>query len=101
MLAGDKNRSRIAMKQCETCGNNYDKCFEVVVGGKSHAFDSFECAIHALAPTCQHCGCRILGHGVEENGRIFCCAHCARGIGATDLKDRAEFSVETPGANTP
>jgi hypothetical protein len=44
----------IYMPKCETCGNDYDKAFEVIMAGKSHAFDSFECAIHALAPTCPH-----------------------------------------------
>jgi hypothetical protein len=24
--------------------------------------------IHAIAPTCAHCGCRIIGHGVEVGG---------------------------------
>jgi hypothetical protein len=51
-------------------------------------FDSFECAITALAPTCAHCGCRVIGHGVEiGTGEIFCCAHCADH--AKGLKDRA------------
>src|SRR5690606_38238231 len=36
--------------QCEVCGNDYDKPLEIVVNGISHYFDSFECAIHALAP---------------------------------------------------
>jgi hypothetical protein len=27
--------------------------------------------IHAIAPTCTHCGCRIIGHGVEAGGRGF------------------------------
>ena len=76
------------MANCETCGNEYDKAFEVIVAGKSHVFDSFECAIQALAPSCPHCGCRIIGHGVEKEGQIFCCVHCARGKGATELKDR-------------
>jgi hypothetical protein len=39
-----------SMARCEVCGNDYDKSFEVTVGGASHVFDSFECAIHALAP---------------------------------------------------
>lgn len=30
------------MAQCEVCGNEYDKAFEVVMGGTSHTFDSFE-----------------------------------------------------------
>ena len=77
------------MGKCEVCGNEYDKSFEVISSGKPHTFDSFECAIHALAPTCPECGCKIIGHGVEESGRIYCCVHCARGNGKTALKDRA------------
>jgi hypothetical protein len=73
---------------CELCGNDYDKAMEVTVGGESHTFDSFECAIHVLAPHCAHCDCRIVGHGLEADGRIFCCAHCARESGATGLADR-------------
>ena len=76
------------MAKCETCGNDYDKAFEVIMAGKSHTFDSFECAIHMLAPTCPHCECRIIGHGVEKQGKIFCCAHCASEGGVTELKDR-------------
>lgn len=66
------------MTRCDTCGNDYDKTFEVHFGGGRHVFDSFECAIHKLAPQCAHCGCRIVGHGVEEAGAMYCCAHCAR-----------------------
>jgi hypothetical protein len=77
------------MAKCEVCGNEYDKTFEVSRNGESHTFDSFECAIHAMAPECAHCGCRIIGHGVESNGSIFCCANCAREVGATALQDRA------------
>jgi nitrite reductase/ring-hydroxylating ferredoxin subunit len=77
------------MATCEVCENEYDKAFEVIVAGKHHTFDSFECAIHALAPVCPHCNCRIVGHGVEADGKIFCCVHCARTAGKTQLKDRA------------
>ena len=76
------------MARCETCGNEYDKAFQVVVGGKSHTFDSFECAIHKLAPTCKHCGIRIIGHGLESNGTFYCCDHCAATSGVKGLKDR-------------
>lgn len=76
------------MSQCEQCGNEYDKAFEVNMSGKRHVFDSFECAIAALAPTCQHCGCRIVGHGVETHGSMYCCAHCAREAGVQDMRDR-------------
>jgi Rieske Fe-S protein len=77
-----------AVAICEVCGNDYDKAFEVRRNGGTRVFDSFECAIHALAPVCEHCGCRVIGHGVETDGRIFCCAHCASAVGATGLTDR-------------
>ena len=76
------------MARCESCGNDYDKTFEVRMHGESHTFDSFECAIHALAPTCGHCGIRIIGHGIEADGRFYCCAHCARHSGVTEAVDR-------------
>ena len=74
---------------CETCGNDYDKAFQVTLNGSTHTFDSFECAIQALAPTCPHCGTHVVGHGVEKDGTIFCCAHCAKQEGVTQLRDRA------------
>ena len=77
------------MPSCDVCGNEYDKAFRVTQGGKTMTFDSFECAIHALAPRCAHCGCRILGHGVEAGNNIYCCAHCARHSGAQGISDRA------------
>ena len=76
------------MPRCETCGNDYDKSFEIVMDDRSHTFDSFECAIHALAPTCDHCGCRIVGHGVEDRSGMFCCAHCAQEAGVAGARDR-------------
>ena len=76
------------MARCDVCGNDYDKSFEITMQGSTRTFDSFECAIHALAPTCSHCGCRVLGHGLEDDGRIFCCAHCAQESGVADLRDR-------------
>ena len=54
------------MARCEQCGNDYDKSFEVTMGGRTMIFDSFECAIQALAPVCPSCGTRIIGHGVEH-----------------------------------
>lgn len=66
------------MSTCDTCGNDYDKTFTVTKGGETRTFDSFECAVTLIAPECAHCGCRVLGHGVEADGTIYCCAHCAR-----------------------
>ncbi|QJE95670.1 hypothetical protein [Luteolibacter luteus] len=78
------------MKTCECCGNAYDKCFDVTMNGKTHSFDSFECAIQTLAPKCAHCGCRIMGHGVEgERDDMYCCAHCARASGVEGVVDNA------------
>ena len=81
------------MAECEVCGNDYDKAFEVHVGDSAHVFDSFECAIYALAPTCGHCGCRIVGHGVEAGGQIFCCAHCAHSEGREGIVDRSDLDA--------
>ncbi len=77
------------MSRCETCGNDYDKTFDVTMSGERHTFDSFECAIQMLAPNCEKCGVRIVGHGVEAHGRVFCCAACARGAGEKGVQDRA------------
>ena len=76
------------MAKCEVCGNDYDKAFEITSAGARHTFDSFECAIHALAPSCEHCHCKVVGHGVEVAGRIYCCAHCAKTMTSADVKDR-------------
>ena len=76
------------MARCEVCGNDYDKSMEIRVGGSAHTFDSFECAIHALAPECEHCGCKIVGHGVESEGHFYCCAHCAHKAGVMQVQDR-------------
>lgn len=76
------------MATCEFCGNEYDKTFEVMMAGTRHVFDSFECAIQTLAPSCNHCGVTIIGHGVEANGIMFCCAHCASQEGVEALRDR-------------
>jgi Rieske Fe-S protein len=78
------------MAVCEVCGNDYDKSMEISVAGANHVFDSFECAIHALAPRCEHCGCVVIGHGHEADGRFFCSAHCAAQEGFDRLMDRAD-----------
>ena len=86
---GQPFKEEFAMAKCDACGNDYDKSFQVVARGKTHTFDSFECAIHTLAPTCAHCGMRIIGHGLEKSGRMFCCDHCAEQAGVKELRDRA------------
>ncbi|MDX6739962.1 hypothetical protein [Actinocorallia sp. A-T 12471] len=79
------------MAKCEVCGNDYDLAFEVHTQGAVHVFDSFECAISKLAPICEHCKCRVIGHGVEVDRHWYCCAHCARasqGAAASQIRDR-------------
>jgi hypothetical protein len=75
------------MARCETCGNEYARPITVSVNGKSHQYDSFECAIQALAPTCRNCGTRIIGHGVESGMHVYCGASCARHGGEHGLVD--------------
>jgi len=77
------------MKTCECCGNTYDKAFEISIGGTTHVFDSFQCAIQILAPRCLHCKVPIIGQGMEARGQYFCCAHCARQVGIREVADRA------------
>jgi len=75
-------------KECEVCGNDYDRPMEITLDGETHVFDSFECAVHALAPTCAHCNCRILGHGMQVDDTFYCCAHCAEASGVAGMADR-------------
>jgi Rieske Fe-S protein len=77
------------MPKCDVCGNDYDKTFQITQAGRTLTFDSFECAIHAMAPSCAHCGCRIIGHGAEHDGKIYCGADCAKNSGVAGMRDRA------------
>lgn len=71
------------MRYCDMCGQECRTYFEVSIGSDprvTYTFDCFECAIQRLAPVCDRCRCRVLGHGVEVGLRsgatIFCCAPC-------------------------
>jgi hypothetical protein len=77
------------MAVCETCGNDYAQAFTVSRDGERWTFDSIECAASKLAPHCAQCGCRVLGHGLEQEGTVYCCAHCARRAGHDALVDSA------------
>jgi Rieske Fe-S protein len=77
------------MAVCDVRGNDYDKAFTLVQGQRKGVFDSFECAIHAFAPRCEHCGCTIIGHGAESDGSFYCCAHCAKKAGVRGIDDRS------------
>jgi hypothetical protein len=59
------------MAKSETCGNDYDKAFQVTMNGTAHTFDSFECAIHALAPTCANCRIHIVATGSKKKAPFF------------------------------
>lgn len=76
------------MAICEVCGNDYYLAFQVTTAGAVHTFDCFECAIHKLAPVCDTCGVRVIGHGVERLGAFYCCANCARAAGETGARDQ-------------
>lgn len=75
------------MGTCATCGNEYEGTFRLVKDGREYDFDSFECAIHKLAPDCRQCGVRVIGHGVQHGETIYCSAHCAHQAGDTQLVD--------------
>lgn len=67
------------MATCSTCGNDYEATFHVRTHqGEEFDFDSIECAAARIAPQCAHCGCTILGHGVQAGSTVYCCAHCAK-----------------------
>jgi phage terminase large subunit GpA-like protein len=87
------------MARCEVCGNDYYMSFEVVTAGSRHVFDSFECAIHKLAPICAHCGCKIVGHGIEAKDNIFCCASCSERSGQHGAVDN--ILTTQPTGSTP
>jgi hypothetical protein len=95
LIPGDAKEGR-EMTRCEQCGNEYDKSFQVVFQGRARTFDCFECAIQSLAPTCRHCGCKIVGHGVEAEGNFYCCASCARLHGVAGLRDRLDATISVP-----
>ena len=80
------------MAICKVCGNDYPHTFEIVRGAQRMIYDCFECAIHDFAPTCSHCQCRIIGHGIAAGEELFCCANCARMRGVKDVADNAGMS---------
>ncbi len=82
------------MTRCEVCGNDYELAFTVETrDGARHVFDSFACAIHRMAPICEHCRVQIIGQGVEVDGHWFCGAHCARAEGKVGIVDKIGSAV--------
>jgi hypothetical protein len=43
-----------------------------------------------MAPTCDHCQTRIIGHGIEAGDAMYCCAHCAEASGVQGARDHVE-----------
>lgn len=74
--------------ECEVCGHESEDAFEVVRHVGRHTFDTFECAIYALAPQCANCGVRVMGHGVSDDDHTFCCSHCAEAGPRKEAKAR-------------
>jgi hypothetical protein len=78
------------MGRCATCDNEFEATFRVTTPtGDQFEFDSIECAATKIAPRCQHCGCVILGHGIQGGRHTFCCANCARKAGIEDVADHS------------
>jgi hypothetical protein len=72
------------MAECEVCKHDYADAFQILTpDGATHTFDSFACAIHALAPTCRNCGARVLNQGLVAGGRFFCSQHCLLASGTS------------------
>ena len=69
------------MAKCDVCGNDYDKAFQVTRAGRTMNFDSFECAIHAMAPRCAHCDCAIVGEVHDPGGLPGCPERASGGSG--------------------
>jgi hypothetical protein len=46
-----------------------------------------------MAPICEHCRVQIVGHGVEADGHMYCCAHCAKAEGAAGIVDHVETAA--------
>ena len=93
---------RTSVLACDVCGNHYARAFRVILAdGSDGVFDCLECAIERVAPRCQHCGNRVIGHGVESAGVIFCCNHCARASSseAVDAASMASFPASDPPAH--
>jgi hypothetical protein len=93
------------MAQCEVCGNNYDKSFQVTQGGRTHTFDSFECAITSsrrrarivtagLSDTASNRTARSTAARIAPNSRV-----CAGWTIACEFRSRrSERARQLPGS---
>jgi hypothetical protein len=76
------------MPQCEVCGNDYDKAFQVIVAGTTHTFDSPECAIRAVDPPAPTAAAGSSGTSWRATAHRRC-VNCAKHEGDDRLVDRA------------
>lgn len=75
-------------RPCSLCGYVYDRAIAILLGAVQEVFDGFECALQLLAPTCAHCGRRMIGQGLGLGGVMCCCVHGAEKKGEERLRDR-------------
>lgn len=67
----------LIMPACATCGFDTNEPLSIRYHAISAEYCCFECAITPLAPICQHCRCKVIGHGAYgPKGEIFCCHYC-------------------------
>ena len=67
------------MATCVGCGSSEGRMFAVrTYEGVTLTFDSVECALPFIAPTCDECFCQILGHALIVGDQIYCGPTCAR-----------------------
>ena len=76
------------MAICATCGNDYDKGSPSPGRRQDRDVRQRRMRGGELAPECAHCGCRILGHGIESPTR-FSAAHTAHVRTATPTSTTA------------
>jgi hypothetical protein len=70
------------MAVCDGCGNRSERLFTVQThDDRVFLFDTIQCAVPILAPSCAHCLCTILGQGVEVGSITYCSAGCAQQSG--------------------
>jgi hypothetical protein len=79
--------------KCSVCQNEYDKTFKSLRTGRPK-YLTVSNAIAAMAPTCAHCSCRIIGHGVEQEGALL----LLRQLRKTRRRHRIEGSSLKPAA---
>jgi len=85
------------MGLCIVCGNESPRSFDVMYNGGILTFDTFQCAIHRLAPACGRCDCLILGHAVEgEDGVAYCCASCLQRAQGQEVPEAADTVRSEP-----